>query len=55
MKEILAKIQNGEFAREWVLENQANRPVYNALMETEAKLDLDEVGDRMRAMMGWLD
>ena len=55
MKGILTKIQNGEFAREWVLENQVNRPVYNALMETEAKLPLDEVGDRMRAMMGWLD
>ena len=55
MKEILSKIQNGEFAREWVLENQVNRPVYNAHMETEANLELDRVGDRMRAMMGWLD
>ena len=55
MREILGKIQNGEFAREWIMENQVNRPVYNALMETESKLPLDQVGDRMRAMMGWLD
>ena len=31
MKKILTEIQNGEFAREWILENQANRPGFNAL------------------------
>ena len=31
MNEMLAEIQTGEFAREWILENQANRPVFNAL------------------------
>jgi len=54
MKEILDKIQNGEFAREWILENQANRPVYNALLKAESEHSLDHVGDQMRAMMNWL-
>ncbi|MBU0513206.1 MAG: ketol-acid reductoisomerase [Proteobacteria bacterium] len=54
MKKILAEIQNGDFAREWVLENQANRPRYNALLNREALHPVDEVGDRLRAMMKWL-
>ena len=54
MKEILTKIQNGEFAREWILENQAQRPVYKALLRAEAEHPLDKVGDRMRSMMNWL-
>ena len=33
MKKILTEIQNGSFAREWILENQANRPTYHALRE----------------------
>ncbi len=54
MKDILGEIQNGEFAREWVLENRAGRPVYNALLRREAAHGVDQVGDRMRAMMKWL-
>ncbi|MBU0514103.1 MAG: ketol-acid reductoisomerase [Proteobacteria bacterium] len=54
MKDILAEIQTGEFAREWVLENRAGRPVYSALLRREAAHPVDEVGDRMRAMMKWL-
>ena len=54
MAEILAEIQNGEFAREWVLENKANKPVYNALLNRDAEHQIEEVGDKLRAMMPWL-
>src|SRR5579884_456276 len=54
MRKILSEIQSGQFAKEWVLENQANRPVYNALLaKGEAHL-IEEVGARLRAMMPWL-
>ncbi len=54
MGRILEEIQDGSFAREWVLENQANRPRYNALLKREAEHPVEEVGDRLRAMMKWL-
>ena len=54
MKRILEEIQNGSFAREWILENKANRPVFNALRRREAEHPIEEVGERLRAMMSWL-
>ncbi|KIX12418.1 ketol-acid reductoisomerase [Dethiosulfatarculus sandiegensis] len=54
MKKILEEIQGGRFAREWVLENQANRPAYNALLEKEKEHPSKEVGANLREMMGWL-
>jgi len=54
MKRILKEIQSGQFAREWVLENQANRPVYNALLKKGEAHPIEEVGARLRAMMSWL-
>ena len=54
MKEILAEIQDGRFAREWVLENMANRPHYNALLRNEAEHPVEEVGAKLRKMMSWL-
>lgn len=54
MREILAEIQDGRFASEWVLENQAKRPRYNALLRREAEHPIEEVGDRLRGMMSWL-
>jgi ketol-acid reductoisomerase len=54
MKRILAEIQQGQFAKEWVLENQANRPVYNALLKKGEAHPIEEVGARLRAMMPWL-
>jgi ketol-acid reductoisomerase len=54
MKRILSEIQSGRFAREWVLENQANRPVYNALLKKGEKHPIEEVGKRLRGMMPWL-
>ncbi|MCX5860034.1 MAG: ketol-acid reductoisomerase [Proteobacteria bacterium] len=54
MWEILSQIQNGEFAREWILENQAGRPVFNALSrEGEAHL-AEKVGADLRKLMPWM-
>jgi ketol-acid reductoisomerase len=54
MKRILEEIQSGRFAREWVLENQANRPVYNALLASGETHPIEDVGSKLRAMMPWL-
>lgn len=54
MQEILEEVQNGSFAREWILENQANRPVYNALKRRESEHQIEVVGKKLRAMMPWL-
>jgi len=54
MQEILAEIQTGEFAREWILENQANRPVFLALRRMTAEHPIEKVGAELRKMMPWL-
>jgi ketol-acid reductoisomerase len=54
MKKILNEIQTGAFAREWILENQANRPVFNALRRQSAEHPIEEVGAQLRAMMPWI-
>ena len=54
MDEILAEIQDGSFAREWILENQAGRPMYNALKRMESEELIEEVGAELRQMMPWL-
>ncbi|MDD2485107.1 MAG: ketol-acid reductoisomerase [bacterium] len=54
MEEILAEIQTGEFAREWMLENQANRPVFNALARMGKEHLIEKVGAELRDMMVWL-
>ncbi len=54
MKKILGEIQSGRFAREWVLENQANRPVYHALLKRGKEHPIEEVGEQLRGMMPWL-
>jgi len=54
MRQILYEVQTGEFAKEWILENQARRPVFNALRKQEAAHPIEEVGKKLRAMMGWL-
>src|SRR3954467_1627716 len=53
MRRILDEIQGGQFAREWILENQAGRPVFNALRRTAAEHPIEEVGERLRSMMPW--
>ena len=47
--------QNGEFAREWILENQANRPVFNGLRRIEAEYPIEEVGKKLRGLMSRLN
>ncbi len=54
MKKILGEIQDGKFAREWVLENRAGRPVFKALTRQAESHPIEEVGARLRAMMPWL-
>ena len=54
MKRMLEEIQNGSFAREWILENQVGRPVFNALRKKEAEHLIEVVGKKLRSMMGWL-
>lgn len=54
MKKILTEIQNGEFAREWILENKAGRPVYNALLKKGQEHPIEEVGGELRKMMSSL-
>ncbi|WP_066637972.1 ketol-acid reductoisomerase [Desulfolucanica intricata] len=54
MKKVLAEIQNGEFAKKWILENQANRPVFNAIRKQEQEHPMEIVGAELRKMMPWL-
>lgn len=54
MEQILAEIQDGTFAREWILENQAGRPSFNALKRMESEHFIEEVGIELRKMMPWL-
>ena len=54
MKKILGEIRDGEFAREWILENRAGRPVFNARRRIQAGHLIEVVGKKLRAMMSWL-
>jgi ketol-acid reductoisomerase len=54
MEQILAEIQSGEFAREWILENRAGRPVLNAARRHSSESLIEEVGGELRKMMPWL-
>ena len=54
MAEILTEIQDGSFAREWILENQANRPVFNALTKAGEEHQIETTGKKLRQMMSWL-
>jgi ketol-acid reductoisomerase len=51
MQEILEEIQTGEFAREWILENQVNRPVFNALTKADEEHLIEDVGREIRSLM----
>jgi ketol-acid reductoisomerase len=54
MREILAEIQSGAFAREWILENQAGRPAFRRMDAREAAHPIESVGRALRARMPWL-
>jgi ketol-acid reductoisomerase len=55
MKKILKEIQSGEFAREWIMENKAGRPVFNAIRRREREHSVEQVGKRLRNLMSWID
>ena len=55
MKKILAEIQSGQFAREWILENKAGAPAFKAQRRLQRKQQLEEVGKRLRSLMTWID
>jgi ketol-acid reductoisomerase len=54
MKKILREIQTGEFAKEWMLENKANKPVFTALTRMGQEHQIEKVGAKLREMMPWL-
>ena len=54
MKDILTDIQDGVFAREWILENKAGRPVFNALTKKGEAHPIEKVGEKLRGMMPWI-
>jgi len=54
MKRVLADIQSGRFARDWVAECQAGQPSFKAMRRRWAEHNIEEVGGKLRAMMPWL-
>ena len=54
MKRILDEIQTGQFAKEWILENKANRPSFNALAKRDNDHLIEVVGRELRGMMSWM-
>lgn len=55
MKKVLAEIQDGTFAKKWILENQANRPHFNAVRKREREHSIEKVGRELRKMMPWIE
>jgi len=55
MNQLLSDIQDGTYAREWLLENQAGRPSFNLIRKREQNQLIEQVGRQLRAMMPWLD
>ncbi|MGC1274401.1 MAG: ketol-acid reductoisomerase [Planctomycetaceae bacterium] len=55
MKKILAEIQSGEFARQWLLENKVNQPTFQAVRRRERNHPVEVVGKQLRKMMSWIN
>lgn len=53
MKGILTDIQNGTFAKNWLIENQVGRPFFNATKNKESEHEIEKVGSELRNMMSW--
>ncbi|WP_231184391.1 ketol-acid reductoisomerase [Haladaptatus sp. DYF46] len=53
MEQVLEEVQNGEFARQWIVENQAGRPSYRQKRTAEKNHEIEEVGDRLRQLFSW--
>ena len=54
MKKVLGEVQDGTFARNWLVENQVNRPNFNARRRMESEHPVEVVGKKLRGMMSWL-
>ena len=54
MRQVLGRIQDGSFAREWILENQAGQPAFQAMRRRGAEHAIEQVGAELRGMMSWL-
>ena len=55
MKKILREIQTGQFAKEWILENKAGAPAFKSSRRLERKHQIEQVGQRLRGLMKWID
>lgn len=55
MRQILLDVQDGSYARSWILENQAGRPFFNTVRQREREHPIEKVGSKLRAMMPWLN
>ena len=53
MRKVLKEVQDGTFAKNWILENQANRPYYRSKKRIETEHEVEIVGKRLRKMMSW--
>ena len=54
MKKVLMEIQNGTFAKNWMVENQVNRPYFNSVRRLESEQKIEVVGKELRKMMSWI-
>jgi ketol-acid reductoisomerase len=54
MKRVLADIQSGKFARDWMLENKVNQTSFKAMRQRLAEHPIEQVGEKLRAMMPWI-
>jgi ketol-acid reductoisomerase len=54
MKQILKEIREGQFAKEWILENKANQPTFKAIRRREREHQIEVVGKQLRSMMTWI-
>lgn len=55
MKKVLSEIQDGSFAKEWLLENKVNRPKFNAMRKAAREHEIEKVGSELRKMMAWIN
>lgn len=55
MKQVLSEIQDGTFAKNWILENQANRPSFMSRRAQEQEHQIEKVGRELRKMMPWIE
>ena len=55
MKDVLAEIQSGEFAREWIAENRAGQENFKRMREEQAGHRIEREGKELRSMMDWIE